>query len=41
MSTIDDFFLAFGPAHAGMNTFVVTDGGKSVFDFRHRTSDMA
>jgi hypothetical protein len=33
MSTIDDFFLAFGRAFAGMNTFVVDDDGKSVFDF--------
>ena len=33
MSTDDDFFLAFGRAYAGMNTFVVDDDGKSVFDF--------
>jgi hypothetical protein len=31
MATDDDFFLAFGPAYAGMNTFVVDDG-KPVFE---------
>jgi hypothetical protein len=32
MATSDDFFLAFGPANIGMNTFVV-DKGKPVFNF--------
>jgi hypothetical protein len=35
MSTFDDFFLAFGPALGGMNTFVVDNrtNNKPVFDF--------